>query len=98
MSSQRLRRLPGGRYIIHDDELALVCTEGTCLESPSLIGLCFKTSRAGWRCLARGLADVGHRPTMEEGIARIVEHAASIAKKPVDTGPLPEAVKKALPT
>jgi len=97
MSSQKLRRLPGGRYIIYDHELALVCTEGTCLKSPELTGIAFKTASAGWRCLARGLADIGNRPTMDEAVERILEHADAIKPQPADIGPLSEAVKKALP-
>jgi hypothetical protein len=74
--SLRLTRLPQGRYVIHDSELAIVATEASCMASPCLVGICFDTRGRGWRALERGLVDVGYRPTQEQAIERLLERAA----------------------
>jgi hypothetical protein len=69
----KLRRLDDDKFVLTDDEVALVMTGSS--ESPKLFGLAFKTVTACWRVLRFGAVDIGHAPDADAGVSRLLEDA-----------------------
>jgi hypothetical protein len=98
MSSQKLVRIDARRFVVVDDELALVMDGSHSEAVPALIGFTFLTRMSGWRIVRASGADIGFAPMVDLAIARLVEDADEQHRgDPEAVAKLTAAIKKAMP-